>query len=59
MGVPEVAKPSGYAIHSRGGYILQVMSCQECARVVGVPWVEALFEDMCRGCETPLSGNVG
>lgn len=52
-------KPSGYAIHSRGGYILHVMSCKECAKVVGVPWVEALFEDVCRGCETPLSGNVG
>ena len=61
MDVPEVARPrlAGYAIYTRGGYIMQVPSCLRCAKVMGVPWREALFEGECRGCEVPLSGNVG
>jgi len=36
---------------------MKVPSCLRCAKTMGVPWQEALFEGECRGCETPLTGN--
>lgn len=57
MDLPTVRR-SGYAfLLGPDGYTKQVPSCAICAHVLDVPWMSALFEGACQGCEVALSGN--
>jgi len=57
MDLPTVRR-SGFAFYlGLDGYNRQVESCAFCAHVMGAPWVPALFEGTCQGCEVALSGN--
>ena len=57
MGVPEITKQSGHAVYAaKAGYTVEVPSCADCAKIVGVMWVPGLFEGECLGCEIALSG---
>lgn len=54
---PDEVRSSGYALLTRiDGYVEHVPSCFTCASTVGLTWVDALFEGVCRGCECSLSG---
>lgn len=55
--VPGEVRQAGFALVDRGtGYTVNVDSCEVCAKALGCPWTEGLFEGTCTGCDVLLSG---
>lgn len=53
---PGEIRESGYALmDGTRGFAVRVHSCRLCADTLDVPWIPAVFEGTCEGCESALS----